>query len=101
MNIAMEPLETRKFGAFHADLVALGRWLAEERCTQAVMESTGCYWKPVFNILEAFVTVILANGQDVKGRKGHKTDWNDCRWLAHLLRHGPGPSQFYSCAAGA
>lgn len=80
--------ETRKFGTFHADLVALGRWLSEEKCTQVVMESTGCYWKPVFNILETFVTVILANGQDVKGRKGHKTDWNDCRWLAHLLRHG-------------
>jgi transposase len=81
-------VETRKFGTFHADLQALGRWLSEEQCTQAVMESTGCYWKPVFNILENFVAVILANGQDVKGRKGHKTDWNDCRWLAHLLRHG-------------
>jgi len=52
------------------------------------MESTGSYWKPVFSILEASITVILANGQDVKARKGHKTDWNDCRWLAHLLRHG-------------
>jgi transposase len=81
-------VETRKFGTFHADLEALGRWLSEEKCTQAVMESTGCYWKPVFNILETKVKVILANGQDVKGRKGHKTDWNDCRWLAHLLRHG-------------
>lgn len=81
-------VETRKFGTFHADLEALGRWLEEEQCTHAVMESTGSYWKPVFNILETSVTVILTNGQDVKGRKGHKTDWNDCRWLAHLLRHG-------------
>jgi transposase len=39
-------------------------------------------------VLEDSVAVCLANGQDVKGRKGHKTDWNDCRWLAHLLRHG-------------
>jgi hypothetical protein len=52
------------------------------------MESTGPYWKPVLNVLEDSITVMLANGQDVKGRKGHKTDWNDCRWLAHLLRHG-------------
>jgi transposase len=81
-------VETRKFGTFHADLQALGRWLSVQQCTQAVMESTGCYWKPVFNILENSVAVILANGQDVKGRKGHKTDWADCRWLAHLLRHG-------------
>jgi transposase len=80
--------ETRKFGTFHADLAALRRWLADEKCTNVVMESTGCYWKPVFNILEESVTVWLANGQDVKGRKGHKTDWNDCRGLAHLLRHG-------------
>jgi transposase len=80
--------ETRKFGTFHADLEALRQWLAVEQCTNVVMESTGCYWKPVFNILEGSVTVSLANGQDVKGRKGHKTDWNDCRWLAHLLRHG-------------
>src|SRR6202140_1151496 len=80
--------ESRKFGTFHADLQALRRWLIEEQCTRVVMESTGCYWKPVFNILEESVAVSLANGQDVKGRKGHKTDWNDCRWLAHLLRHG-------------
>jgi transposase len=80
--------ETRKFGTFHADLSALRQWLADEKCTNVVMESTGCYWKPVFNVLEDSVTVSLANGQDVKGRKGHKTDWNDCRWLAHLLRHG-------------
>lgn len=81
-------VETRKFGTFCGDLEALRRWLSDELCTHAVMESTGSYWKPVFNILESSVTVLLANGQDVKGRKGHKTDWNDCRWLAHLLRHG-------------
>lgn len=80
--------EARKFGTFYSDLEALRQWLSDEHCTHVVMESTGSYWKPVFNILEPSVTVFLANGQDVKGRKGHKTDWNDCRWLAHLLRHG-------------
>ena len=84
-------VEMRKVGTFHAELEALRRWLSDEHCTHVVMESTGSYWKPVFSVLETSVTVILANGQDVKGRKGHKTDWNDCRWLAHLLRHGLGP----------
>jgi transposase len=52
------------------------------------MESTGSYWKPVFNILEERVEVVLANAYDVQNRRGHKTDPNDSRWLAHLLRHG-------------
>src|SRR6202012_2447468 len=46
------------------------------------------YWKPVFNVLESDVQVILANAFDVRNRRGHKTDPNDSRWLAHLLRHG-------------
>ena len=52
------------------------------------MESTGLYWKPIFNVLESDVQVILANAFDVRNRRGHKTDPNDSRWLAHLLRHG-------------
>jgi transposase len=58
------------------------------------MESTGSYWKPVFNVLEDAVTVILANPREIKIRKGHKTDWKDSRWLAHLLRHGMIPVSF-------
>src|SRR5689334_7708991 len=53
-----------------------------------VMESTGSYWKPVFNILEGSVKVILANPEQVKALRGKKTDPNDSRWLAGLLRHG-------------
>jgi transposase len=52
-----------------------------------VRESTGSYWKPVFNILEDTVQVYLANPQEVKNRRGHKTDDKDGWWLAHLLRH--------------
>jgi transposase len=52
------------------------------------MESTGSYWKPVFNILEGRVKVALANPHEVKARKGQKTDNKDAGWLAHLLRHG-------------
>src|SRR5947209_12333421 len=56
------------------------------------MESTGCYWKPVLNVLEDDpefpLHVVLANPQQVKAVTGHKTDPHDARWLAHLLRHG-------------
>src|SRR5262245_60799409 len=55
---------------------------------EVVMESTGSYWKPVFNVLEAMVGVILANPEQVKGLRGKKTDPKDCRWLAGLRRHG-------------
>jgi transposase len=80
--------ETRKFGTIVSELMKLKEWLAECECTHVVMESTGVYWKPVFNILEGQFQVVLANSQEVKTRRGHKTDWKDSEWLAHLLRHG-------------
>ena len=78
----------KKFGTIVSELERLAAWLVDESCTHAVMESTGSYWKPVFNLLEPHVRVILANAADVQNRRGHKTDPNDSRWLAHLLRHG-------------
>src|ERR1700688_5329044 len=81
-------IEIRKFGTIVAELELLRNWLIQEGCSHAVMESTGSYWKPVFNILEDSVEVVLANAYDVQNRRGHKTDPNDSRWLAHLLRHG-------------
>jgi transposase len=87
-------VELKQFGTFTEDLLRLKAWITAEQCTHAVMESTGSYWKPVFNVLEDAVTVILANPREVKVRKGHKTDWKDSRWLAHLLRHGMIPSSF-------
>ena len=84
--------EVRKFGSICAELVRVREWLKSEGCTHVVMESTGVYWKPVLNILEDDpeykVEVVLANARQVKGITGHKTDPNDARWLAHLLRHG-------------
>jgi transposase len=80
--------EIGTFGTTNADLERLRQWLIANGCTHVVMESTGSYWKPVFNVLEESVTVLVANAEDVKGRRGHKTDPNDSRWLAHLLRHG-------------
>jgi len=80
--------EIRKFGTIMAELEHLRDWLISEGCTHAVMESTGSYWKPIFNVLEESVQVVLANAYDVRNRRGHKTDPNDSRWLAHLFRHG-------------
>jgi len=80
-------IEIRKFGTIRAELEQLRDWLQQQQVTHVVMESTGSYWKPVFNVLEDAVKVYLANPQEVKNRKGHKTDNKDGWWLAHLLRH--------------
>jgi transposase len=80
-------VERRRFGTITAELECLRDWLQAEGVTHAVMESTGSYWKPVFNVLEGSLKVCLANPQEVKNRKGHKTDDKDGWWLAHLLRH--------------
>lgn len=86
--LAGEPrVEIREYGTTNAELKRLRDWLLEEGVTHAVMESTGSYWKPIFNVLEDAVRVYLANAQEVKNRKGHKTDKKDSWWLAHLLRH--------------
>jgi transposase len=80
--------EVRRFGTSVKELERLRAWLVERKCTEAVMESTGSYWKPVFNILEGSLKIILANPEQVKALRGKKTDPNDSRWLASLLRHG-------------
>jgi hypothetical protein len=79
--------ETRPFGTTAAELEKLRQWVEQQGCTHAVMESTGAYWKPIFNVLEGTLKVALANPHEVKARKGHKTDPKDAWWLAHLLRH--------------
>src|SRR5712692_8624060 len=79
--------ETRRFDTTVPGLKRLRNWFNEERVTDVVMESTGSYWIPVFNLLEGHVTVVLANPEEVKNRKGHKTDRKDAGHLADLLRH--------------
>ena len=68
------------------DLLRLSDWLTAEGCTHVAIESTGVYWKPVFNILEAALVVILVNARDAKAVPGRKTDVRDCEWLADLQR---------------
>lgn len=81
--------QTRRFSTLNEDLERMRQWLRENRCTHAVMESTGSYWRPIHNVLDdGTLEVIVANSQQVKNLRGHKTDRNDARWLAHLLRHG-------------
>lgn len=81
--------EIRKFLTLNKELEELRKWLGENQCTHVVMESTGSYWKPIFHVLDdGKLQVVLANSQQVKNLRGHKTDRSDSRWLAHLLRHG-------------
>jgi len=79
--------QTLRFDTTVPALERMRGWLSRERVTHVVMESTGSYWVPVFNILEEHFTVVLANPEEVKNRKGHKTDRNDAKHLADLLRH--------------
>jgi transposase len=80
--------EVRTFSTMTRDLLALSDWLAEHDVTHVAMESTGVYWKPVFNILEGRVAVILVNAEHIKKVPGRKTDVKDCQWIAQLLQHG-------------
>lgn len=78
----------KTFSTMTCDLLACRDWLIAEGCTHVAMESTGVYWKPIFNILEDSMEVILANARNVKNVPGKKTDVKDCEWIAQLLRHG-------------
>lgn len=80
--------QIRTYSTMTDDLLALSDWLASEGCKHVAIESTGVYWKPVFNILEGTLEVILVNARHVKTVPGRKTDVRDCEWLADLLRHG-------------
>ena len=79
---------TRTFSTMTDDLLRLLDWLSNDGCTHVAIESTGIYWKPVFNILESSMEVILTNARDAEGFKARKTDVLDAEWLADLLRHG-------------
>jgi transposase len=81
-------VETREFDAYTSSLISLREWCKSEGVTHVAMESTGVYWKPVFNVLEEYFEVILVNARHVKNVPGHKTDKKDSRWLSKLLLGG-------------
>jgi len=78
----------KTFSTMTNDLLQLKDWLEKAGCTHIAIESTGVYWKPVFNLLEESLEVVLVNARDVKNVPGRKTDVKDCQWLAQLLRCG-------------
>jgi len=76
------------FSTMTADLLALDDWLRELGIEQIALESTGVYWRPVFNLLEEGRTIVLVNAQHMHTVPGRKTDVKDSEWIADLLRHG-------------
>lgn len=83
-----EQHEIKVFGTFTGDLKLLRQWLLDHECPVVAMESTGVYWRPVHDVLEQTVQVVLANARNMKNVSGRKTDIGDSRWIAGLLRHG-------------
>jgi len=78
----------RRFGCTTHELRELAEWLRSFDVRHVAMESTGVYWKPVWNVLEEHFHMVLANAQHIKAVPGRKTDMMDCQWIAELLRHG-------------
>src|SRR5262245_4750565 len=75
------------FGTTTRELLRLADWLATAGCTHVAMESTGVYWRPVYQILEGRFELLLVNAQHIKTVPGRKTDVKDCQWIARVLEH--------------
>ena len=80
--------EVRTFRTETSGLLELADWLTDEQVSHVAMESTGVYWKPVWNILEGLFELLLVNAEHIKQVPGRKTDVKDCQWIAELLQHG-------------
>lgn len=80
--------QTETFGTTTVELLRLSDWLTGQACIQVALESTGEFWKPVWNILESSFELWLVNAQHIKRVPGRKTDVQDAEWLADLLQHG-------------
>lgn len=80
--------EVRTFATMTDELLALADWLTVKGVSHVAMESTGVYWKPVYNVLEGNFILLLVNAQHIKAVPGRKTDVKDSVWIADLLRHG-------------
>lgn len=94
-SITPKGKELRTFGTMTPDLLNLAEWIKAEGCTHVAMESTGVFWKPVYNILECYnVEILVVNAQHIKAVPGRKTDVKDAEWIANLLRHGLLKSSF-------
>lgn len=87
--------ENQEFGTSTRSLLLLSDWLIEHKCEMVAMESTGSYWKPLYNVLEAQgLPAIVVNAQHMRAVPGRKTDQKDAEWIADLLQHGLLKSSF-------
>jgi transposase len=87
--ISGKPKEIKTYGTMTGELLELCEWLKEKGIQMVAMESTGSFWKPIFNLLEVEeIPAILVNAQHIKAVPGRKTDVKDSEWIAKLLRHG-------------
>jgi transposase len=86
--ITPEKKETHSFFTMTSDLLKLKEWLKECNVTHVAMESTGVFWKPIYNLLEDDFKVMVINAQHIKTVPGRKTDVKDAEWITDLLRHG-------------
>jgi transposase len=80
--------QIRTFHTTTRELLLLLDWLAEASVTHVAMESTGVYWRPIFNVLEGHFEILVVNAQHIKAVPGRKTDVRDAEWIADLLQHG-------------
>jgi transposase len=80
--------ETRTFETLTENLQALAEWLETHQVSHVAMESTGVYWKPIYNLLDGRFHILVVNAEHIKALQGHKTDVQDAEWLADLLQHG-------------
>src|SRR5438128_1521678 len=80
--------QTRHWGTMTRNLLAMADWMAAQGVTQVAMESTGVFWKPIYNILESRFTMLLVNARHLKQVPGRKSDVRDCQWIAQLLQYG-------------
>lgn len=78
----------KSFGTMTRDLLQLAKWMEAQGVTHVAMESTGVYWKPIWNLLEDRFQLILVNAYELKQVPGRKSDVRDCQWIAQLLQFG-------------
>jgi transposase len=83
-----EQKQIREFGTTTAEILRCGDWLQELGITHVAMESTGVYWRPIWNLLEGRFELLLANATHIKNVPGRKTDVKDSEWIAQLMQHG-------------
>ena len=88
-SITPEGKEIQSFGTMTEDILSLVEWIKSKECSHVAMESTGVYWKPIYNLLELNeIETLVVNAQHIKAVPGRKTDVKDAEWIADLLRHG-------------